>query len=386
MAKRYFKLPRVQDLNKGQDSVLMLPKKGQHLIVGGPGTGKSVVALLRVIKCRDENDYIFLVYNRVLEASTKQLLENKLESKTWKWWFFNEVELITNEPVPKLDKYTPDFDLIISKLKNLNVDKAKSLQIIIDEGQDMPPQFYEAIQYMGIENIFVVADQNQQLTEEHSSRKELTDSLGIETDDVIELTHNYRNSYDIALLARHFYTDPASPATELPPKSKSSIKSPILYEYTAENKMKMLATIIRKFDRNPSYLIGIIVPNNNVLKKYLYDLNYLINSNSIELDNLAPKISSYSSDSKEYIDFGEGGIVVLNSQSVKGLEFDVVFVADINEFKIINSNFDSMRKSFYVMISRAIRQVVLLKEKGETCDVDQLFPSDENILKRILSK
>ena len=58
MAKRYFKLPRVQDLNKGQDSVLMLPKKGQHLIVGGPGTGKSVVALLRVIKCRDENDYI----------------------------------------------------------------------------------------------------------------------------------------------------------------------------------------------------------------------------------------------------------------------------------------------------------------------------------------
>ena len=48
MAKRTFKLPGVQDLNKDQDSVLMLPKEGMHLVVGGPGTGKSVVALLRV--------------------------------------------------------------------------------------------------------------------------------------------------------------------------------------------------------------------------------------------------------------------------------------------------------------------------------------------------
>ena len=62
-------------------------------------------------------------------------------------------------------------------------------------------------------------------------------------------------------------------------------------------------------------------------------------------------------------------------------------IADIFTLRLsLNSNFDSMRKSFYVMISRAIRQVVLLKEKGKTCDVDQLLPSDENILKRILSK
>ena len=162
MAKRAFKLPGVQDLNKDQDSVLMLPKAGQHLIIGGPGTGKSVVALLRVMQFRDDNDYIFLVYNKVLETSTKQLLENNLKSKTWKWWFFDEVESLINEPVPKLDQFTPDFDSIISKLEILSSNNARSLQLIIDEGQDMPPKFYEAIICMGIENIFVVADQNQQ--------------------------------------------------------------------------------------------------------------------------------------------------------------------------------------------------------------------------------
>jgi len=385
MAKRTFKLPGVQDLNKDQDSVLMLPKEGMHLVVGGPGTGKSVVALLRVIKFREEKDYIFLVYNRVLEASTKQLLENNLNSKTWKWWLFDEIESMTNEPAPKLDRYTPDFEVMISRLECLGIDEAKSLQIIIDEGQDMPPKFYEAIQYMGIENIFVVADQNQQLTEQHSSRIELTDALGVEVDDVIELTENYRNSYDIALLALHFYTDPASPPAELPNKTKKSIKSPVLFEYEPENKRKILASIIRKFDLNPSYLIGIIVPNNDVLKSYLDCLNNLVSQNAIKLDNPPPKISFYRSGSEAKINFGEGGIVVLNSQSVKGLEFDIVFIADINQFNIRNNDLDAIKKSFYVMVSRAIKQVVLLKEKGATCDVEKILPNDENLLKRISS-
>ncbi len=44
MAKRTFKLPGVEDLSKDQDRVLRLPRDGQFLIVGAPGTGKSVVA------------------------------------------------------------------------------------------------------------------------------------------------------------------------------------------------------------------------------------------------------------------------------------------------------------------------------------------------------
>jgi superfamily I DNA/RNA helicase len=381
MAKRAFKLPGVQDLNKDQDSVLMLPKAGQHLIIGGPGTGKSVVALLRVMQFRDDNDYIFLVYNKVLETSTKQLLENNLKSKTWKWWFFDEVESLINEPVPKLDQFTPDFDSIISKLEILSSNNARSLQLIIDEGQDMPPKFYEAIICMGIKNIFVVADQNQQLTEQHSNRTELTTALGLEFKDVIELTQNWRNSYDIALLARHFYTDPSSDPPNLPSENNKSIKSPILFEYLEEDKTKMLATIIRKFDLNPSYLIGVIVPNNKVLEYYLNGLNELIGLNSINLDNPPPNISSYRSGTKVNINFGEGGIVVLNSQSVKGLEFDVVFIADINEFRIRNNDLDPIKKSFYVMISRAIRQVILLKRKGATCDVDSILPIDQGLLK-----
>ena len=47
MAKRKFELPGIQDLSKEQEAARALPSEGQHLIVGGPGTGKSVLALIR---------------------------------------------------------------------------------------------------------------------------------------------------------------------------------------------------------------------------------------------------------------------------------------------------------------------------------------------------
>ncbi len=60
MAKRNFKLPGISDLNKDQEDARALSKDGQHLIIGGPGTGKSVLALLRCRRLHRENeDYVF---------------------------------------------------------------------------------------------------------------------------------------------------------------------------------------------------------------------------------------------------------------------------------------------------------------------------------------
>ena len=39
--------------------------------------------------------------------------------------------------------------------------------LVIDEGQDMPPQFYHALVALGFDRFFVVADQNQQITEKN---------------------------------------------------------------------------------------------------------------------------------------------------------------------------------------------------------------------------
>ena len=96
--------------------------------------------------------------------------------------------------------------------------------LVIDEGQDMPPRFYQALAEMGFEHFFVVADQNQQITDQHSKVNDIADALDLDPDARIELRENYRNSYPVARLARAFCVgDPASPCTRLPAPGVSAL-------------------------------------------------------------------------------------------------------------------------------------------------------------------
>lgn len=384
MAKRKFELPSYSDLNKGQDRVLRLPMNGQYLVVGAPGTGKSVVALLRTLKLqKKKSDYIFLVYNKVLEVFIKQLVADSINSKTYISWFLASVRESLQKNIPMLDNYKPDYDEILTQLRQLKL-KENPCYIVIDEGQDMPAKFYETLIEMQIANFFVVADFNQQITDTNSNRMDLTNILALELNEVVELKENFRNSYDIAKFANYFYTDPSSPAPELPPKSKISIKTPILYEYDTSKFGKVIRGIIRKADFNSKWLVGVFTPNNKVREKYYEELNKALKSQNLKLDNKPPSVSTYKSGDKIDLDFSQGGIVVLNAQSVKGLEFDIVFIADINDFRLYDV--EVIKKRFYVMVSRAITQVILLQQKNIECQVARILPKDSNILTRYKDK
>jgi len=375
MTKRTFKLPGIDDLNKDQDRVLRLPEDGQFLIVGGPGTGKSVVALLRTLKYIENNDYVFLTYNKILLSSTLQLVETNLQSRTLTSLIYDAYYKQFKQMTPEIKKFKPDYEKIIKDFETLDKDSI-SLHLIIDEGQDMPPKFYEALMHLGIENFFIVADQNQQITEDNSSRQELTDLLGLEVKDVIELRENYRNSHSIGLLSNSFFTDPSSPPPELPSKSKPSLGTPILYEYM--HYQEAVKLILREADRDPKNLIGVVVATNTIRDTYVQALTEI----NINLDNPKPIVSTYYSDSgKPNVDFNYGGIVVLSDKSIKGLEFDIVFVI-IDGFKIYNNDIDSMKKRLYVMSSRAIKKLVFFKSKEYSGGVEQIIPQDENILRR----
>ncbi|SMN01617.1 ATP-dependent DNA helicase rep [uncultured Candidatus Thioglobus sp.] len=382
-------MPGVEELNKDQDRVLRLPENGQFLIVGGPGTGKSVVALLRAMKFADNKNYVFLTYNKVLNSATNRLTQG-LNRNTLLTFFNKILRLVCNSIKDKLQKDDNKEQLqncndILNKNYGHNYEKIdrflqdnsdeiaqKTEHLIIDEGQDMSVGYYNRLMDFGYENFFIVADQNQQITEENSSRQELTDLLGLKVKNVIELTQNYRNSYPIALVAQHFFTDIASPKPDLPASSKSALGAPILYQY--QDFQKCIKFILREADRDPSNLIGVVVAKNEILeicKKQLKEIN-------IELDNEKPNIQSYQSGQTVEIDFSKGGIVILNDKSIKGLEFDVMFVM-LNGFEIYNNNADGMRKRLYVMSSRAIKKLIFFQSGNN--DITELLP-DETILLR----
>jgi DNA helicase IV len=99
-----------------------------------------------------------------------------------------------------------------------------------------------------------------------------------------------------------------------------------------------------------------------------------------ELDNDKPPVRTFVSGQKELPDFGQGGIMVINAQSCKGLEFDTVILADIDQHQPKRDP-HALKSRFYVMVARAREHLMLLRT-GNCPDVDKLLPTDPSILVR----
>ncbi len=386
MANRSFKLPNIGDLSKEQDAALELPKDGQHLVVGGPGTGKTVMALLRARKYYREKDvYVFLVWNHLLRQASEQLADWPLKIDTWERWFGILFKHSTGRQLPRIgnesDGYSPiDWNAVLNDIQVVRQTSRKPY-LVIDEGQDMPPQFYRALVDLGFEHFYVVADQNQQITEVNSSRKDIEDSLGIDSKDVVELRKNYRNSTSVAKLARRFYTgDRASPPPEIPDRPGDP---PLLVTYSPDQRDEICRNIVLRVDRDPDKLVGVIAPNNQVRESFLDNLK---TTDPGTLDHGLPRIDTTYSGDKSEVRFDRGGFIVINAQNCKGLEFDDVIMADVDQHVLWHRDPDRTKKLFYVMSARALagnrHNLFLLRRRGlDGKWLDLFLPDDPEILK-----
>lgn len=379
MAKRIFELPKEHELTKDQRTAIRKPLEGQYLIFGAPGTGKSVVALHRIKKYAPNHNIIFLTFNHVLNHANKVLTgtehENKMHTAmSWLYqfqWSLSESAGYDFQKgkMPEINNYSPDYAALKARFKELNAD-CSSVSFVIDEGQDLPPEWYEAVESLGVENFFVVADQNQILTDQNSNKDELLIVLGIKKDDkekVVNLNENFRNTTPIAHFSNYFYTDKSSPKPKLPNKPSTHI--PILYEYENTNSVKEV--ILSSYDNDPSKLIGVIVGSDSRREHWAKFLT----KDDKDRRELPPVISTYSSDQKGdvNIDFSNGGIVVLNDKSVKGIEFDEVFIIT-DGFQTKSSDIESLKKRMYVMASRARERLFLCKSSVQKNIFEEILP------------
>ncbi len=138
-----FKLPNYSSLNPQQVDMINLPTSRNFMIKGSPGTGKTVVAIYRAAQMRNKK-VLLLVYNRPLMLYLKSAIEDlrikNCEVNTYHSWIGNFYRSKFGRTAPKLDRYEPNWSVILSDCRNI---APVYDHIIVDEAQDFPIELLE---------------------------------------------------------------------------------------------------------------------------------------------------------------------------------------------------------------------------------------------------
>lgn len=388
--------PSYEELSKEQDAICVLaPLDAATLITGPPGTGKTVVAFYRAeVAARKRQSPNLVMFNNVLFKYSANATKNEKVREglsTWNKWLAQWWKNVFGSWVPQVAPFCPDWNLMIGKVLGLAGDAslkkraiAKWGHLIIDEGQDFAVDFYQLarviLDYASASEskdtaLTVLADENQRLqTDRNSCLREIEQALSIPQDRHYQLKRNYRNTFEIAKVASHFYCGLRSGIPKLPEGRHGNTPRMI-----RTDDVNASVAFVKKFVTNQSDLeIGVFLPNKAFQKKYFNKLTYQLK------DIKGVKVQRYTSQDNEHGDAHKlefdrpGTVTVLCDSSCKGLEFDAVFVPELQVRKWDPASIDHMRMQFYVLSSRARQNLTFMYSAtaGDKPPILEHFPDE----------
>lgn len=418
------------------------PLDGAVMVAGPPGTGKTVIAFLRAQALnKRKKSATVLMYSKVLRKYTSNVSDQKekivqtstLLSWAFKWWVLHKIStqivisdkvyldcpfdnkdeakasgakwdpykkkwwvslegyqkykslfekwlLVSHEP-PKVDDFEYDWQRMFEKLA-VHVSEENLVEnpghLIIDEAQDFPPAMFRFLSYamMQLENpgITVMADENQRLNETYNSTiGQINKELAIPDGRQYLLTENFRNTREVASLAAYFYVGLPTGQPKAPTRKGS--RPVLVATRSMDDQVKYLVEAVtnRAFGE-----VGVFAQNDSMRHKLYNKLQHRLKGKY--------RVQTYSSKEKHKYDHPvenlifdkKGTLTVISRQSCKGLEFDAVFIPEIQAMPFDGSNLDTFRMNMYVMCSRA-RQALYLSyssDTGQEPDIVSMLPNE----------
>ena len=337
------RLPKWDELASVQEQldVLEHPLDQSLFVAGPPGSGKTVLAVQRaqmLAEAPGSPTVVLLTYNRMLRRLMFLLADATIDISTMQSFIWRDYSDRTGArpPCSQHDPYAYDWPVILAILRGHAQTRPTRSHLIVDEGQDLPKGFFHYASRHIAPTLTVFADENQALTEECTTLEQIAEAADLSNPYI--LTQNHRNTPEVARLAEHFHAGRIPVASVVRPPSGDLprlVRSESL-GFTARRVANSFTTVGES--------IGVIVSRN----QYGGDIRR-------ELQSMLPgvRVKRYEStlQNDDAIDVLQSGITILNKESVKGQEFDTVFILELEDS--IPCTNDVQRRAMYMMCTRA---------------------------------
>lgn len=310
-----------------------LQRPGHLVVQGPPGSGKTTAAIRRSIECKINNtSSILLVYHKLLALAIANVGygmgdPNRVASID-RWWCHRVLGRADDKPNwLKIGRRLEPFEWYLRHLQGALARGVLPDELIVDEGQDLPLPFYQALAHLSAKNegrirIAVFGDENQQVVGATRADllREIANSLHVALD---RLGSNWRNTVEIWKFARQFQKRTRTDVwdkniVDRLENQKRSGPRPRIFTYRNINERDME---LLKEVRGASGNVAIVMKEKQAVES-IY--NFLLAADISTVNTLA---YYYNSSAVQVpAPMNSGGILVTTYQSMKGLEADHVIL------------------------------------------------------------
>ena len=366
-------VPR-SELTDAQSRVVESSRSQHRLVLGSPGSGKTIVLLHRARHLMDEHQIAaercrFFVFTNALKAYIRAAVRD-LELPddcvmTFDAWCSQYYRQWINKRLPwnknsRQRDWEAIRDAVWEQTRQLTASDRLYDIALVDEGQDLNGRDFETITAVA-QHVTVFMDPKQKLYERDADEPSVAKALGLRRRNLV-LLDAYRCSPYIVRVGASFIRDEEERRQFIeqnPPVIRGERQIPLLYlANNAEDERAYLVDVVRtRIDRNER--IAILFPT----RRHAFGYARALREDGLEVETYASKGKKESA--IPAIDFGTTLPKLMAYPSSKGLTFDTVLMPCLDWRLIKNIDSELLERWLFVGITRATHWIYVSTTEGE---------------------